>query len=265
MRSVPSYDQVVRPEERWGKGGHRGFHKWLLVLIIILSGIGNGFAKAYLSRPQHIVIGSIRESASSAPGVEELKAFPAADGSKLLLVTIESTSPTDPQQAFQVVKSEGIEHLDIVIANAGGSPLPTTPLDRVTAEEMTTMYQVNAVGPLMLFQACRPLLQKASTPKWVSISTGGGSITLMGKIRSWDGASYAAAKAALNWLTRLAPIFNIFSVMLIGNWIAKEWGLGKATYTIEESVEGMMKIIDRATRDEASGEFFNLKNDKLPW
>ncbi|KAI1382910.1 NAD(P)-binding protein [Hypoxylon trugodes] len=238
-------------------------------------GIGNGFAKAYLSRAQHIVIGSIRESAASASGVEELKAFPAADGSKLLLVTIENTSPTDAQRALEVVRAEGIEHLDIVIANAGGSPLPTTPLERVTAEEMTTTYQVNAIGPLMLFQACRPLLQKASTPKWVSISTGGGSIALMGKIRSWDGTSYAAAKASLNWLTRAIHFTNewLIAVALTpglvqtepGNWIAREWGLEKATYTVEESVKGMMKLIDGATRDETSGEFFNLKNDKLPW
>ncbi|KAI1443536.1 NAD(P)-binding protein [Annulohypoxylon stygium] len=238
-------------------------------------GIGNGFAKAYLSRPQHIVIGSIRESAASAPGVEELKGFSAADGSRLLLVKIENTSPTDAQQALQVVRSEGIDHIDIVISNAGGSPLPTTPLDMVTAEEMTTTYQVNAIGPLMLFQACRPLLQKASAPKWVSISTGGGSITLMGKIRSWDGTSYAAAKAALNWLTRAIHFTNewLIAVALTpglvqtepGNWIAKKWGLEKATYTIEESVEGMMRLIDRATLDETSGEFFNLKNEKLPW
>ncbi|KAI0892211.1 NAD(P)-binding protein [Annulohypoxylon nitens] len=238
-------------------------------------GIGNGFAKAYLSRPQHIVIGSIRESAASAPGVEELKGFSAADGSRLLLVNIENTSPTDAQQALEVVRSEGIDHIDIVISNAGGSPLPTTPLDMVTAEEMTTTYQVNAIGPLMLFQACRPLLQKASAPKWVSISTGGGSITLMGKIRSWDGTSYAAAKAALNWLTRAIHFTNewLIAVALTpglvqtepGNWIAKKWGLEKATYTIEESVEGMMRLIDRATRDETSGEFFNLKNEKLPW
>ncbi|KAI1415348.1 NAD(P)-binding protein [Hypoxylon sp. FL1857] len=238
-------------------------------------GIGNGFAKAYLSRPHHIVIGSIRESATLAPGVEELKAFLAADGSKLLLVTIESTSPTDPQQALQVVKSEGIEQLDIVIANAGGSPIPPMPFDRVTAQEMTATYQVNAVGPLMLFQACRPLLQKASAPKWVSISTGGSSITLTGKIRSWDGPAYAAAKAALNWITRAIHFTNEWLVAVAlnpglvqtgpGNWCAREWGLEKATYTIEESVEGMMKVIDSATRDETSGEFFNLKNDKLPW
>ncbi|KAI1091353.1 NAD(P)-binding protein [Rostrohypoxylon terebratum] len=214
-------------------------------------GVGNGFAKAYLSRPQHTVIGSIRDSAASAPGVEELKAFPTADGSRLLLVTIENTSPTDAQQALQVVKAEGIEHLDIVISNAGRSPLPTTPLDRGS------------------------LRRRRQPPKWVSISTGGGSITLMGKIRSWDGTSYAAAKAALNWLTRAIHFTNEWLVALAlnpgltqiepGNWIAKRWGLEKATYTVEESVEGMMKVIDKATRDGASGEFFNLRNENLPW
>jgi norsolorinic acid ketoreductase len=166
------------------------------------SGIGKGFAQAYLSRPNHLVIGSIRESAAASSQVKELQSFPAAEGSKLLLVKIESTSPTDAALAIQTVKDAGVEHLDLVIANAGGSPLPTTPLKSVDAQEMTTVYQVNAVGPLMLFQACRPLLQKAQSPKWISISTGGGSITLMGTIRSWDGSSYAAAKAALNWITR---------------------------------------------------------------
>jgi hypothetical protein len=165
-------------------------------------GIGKGFAEAYLSRPDHLVIGSIRESAASSPQVKELISFPAAEGSKLMLVNIESTSPTDAAVALQKVKNDGVEHLDLVIANAGGTPLPTTPLESVDAQEMTFVCQVNAVGPLMLFQACRPLLQKAQSPKWVSISTRGGSITLMGTIRSWDSSAYGAAKASLNWITR---------------------------------------------------------------
>lgn len=100
------------------------------------------------------------------------------------------------------VQDSGIDHLDLVIANAGGTPVPTTPFESVTADEMIRDYQVNAIGPFMLFQACRPLLQRATLPKWISISTGGASITLLGKIRGWDGAAYAAAKAALNWITR---------------------------------------------------------------
>lgn len=97
----------------------------------------------------------------------------------------------------------------------------------------------------------------------------------MGTIRSWDGSSYAAAKAALNWITRAIHFSNEWLVAVAlnpglvqtgpGNWIAKEWGLGKATYTIEESVEGMMKVIDGATREEASGKFLRMNGTELPW
>ncbi|KAI5920285.1 NAD(P)-binding protein [Camillea tinctor] len=250
-----------------------------MVFVVFISGvskgIGNGFAQAYLSRPDHIVIGSIRESAASSPKVKELQSFPAAEGSKLMLVTIESTSPTDAAKALQQVKDAGIDHIDIAIANAGGSPIPTTPLESISAEEMTTTYQVNAVGPLMLFQACRPLLEKSSSPKWASITTGGGSITLMGSIRSWDGSSYAAAKAALNWITRAIHFTNERFVAVAlnpglvqtepGNWIAKRWGLEKATYTIEESVSAMMNIIDNSTREQTSGKFFGIDGKERPW
>ncbi|KAI0150150.1 NAD(P)-binding protein [Xylariaceae sp. FL1272] len=249
-----------------------------MVIVVLVTGvnkgIGNGFVKAYLSKRDHTVIGSIRESASTSE-VEELKQFPAAEGSELLLVNIESASPTDAAKAIQEIQKAGIDHIDLVIANAGGGPIPTTPLESVTSQEMITTYQVNAVGPLMLFQACRPLLQKAESPKWASISTGGGSITLMGQIRSWDGTSYAAAKASLNWITRAIHFSNewLVAVVLnpglvqtgIGNWIAKEWGLEKATYTIEESVGGMMKVIEEATRENASGRFLRLNGVELPW
>ncbi|RWA09889.1 hypothetical protein EKO27_g5204 [Xylaria grammica] len=250
---------------------------FVVLISGVSKGIGKGFAQAYLSRPNHIVIGTIRESAASTPEVQELKSFPTADGSRLLLVQIESTSPTDAAAALQTVQDDGIDHLDIVIANAGGSPIPTTPLESVGFQEMTTTYQVNAVGPLMLFQACRPLLRKSQAPKWASISTGGSSIALMGTIRSWDGSSYAAAKAALNWITRRSGIHftNEWLVAVTlnpglvqtgpGNWIAKEWGLEKATYTIEESVEGMMKVIDGASREETSGKFLRLNGTELPW
>ncbi|KAI1169489.1 NAD(P)-binding protein [Nemania sp. FL0916] len=250
-----------------------------MTFVVLISGvnkgIGNGFAKAYLGRPHHTVIGSIRISAESSPEVSELRSYQAAEGSKLVLVTIESTSPTDAFEALKTVADSGIDHLDLVIANAGGSPIPTTPLDSVSAEEMTTVYQVNAVGPLILFQACRPLLQKAKSPKWASVSTGGASTTSMGKIRSWDGSSYAAAKAALNWITRAIHFTNAGLVAVAlnpglvqtgpGNWIAKEWGLGKATYTIEESVSGMMKVLDDATREEMSGKFLRLDGTEVPW
>lgn len=163
------------------------------------SGIGRELAERYLERPNHIVVGSIRDE--SKPEIATLKNTKVAPGSKLLLVHIESTSFTDTAKAFEVVVKSGINYVDIIIANAGGSP-HVQPLDVVDARDMISNFHVNAVAPLVLFQTFKPLLQKSKkSPKWISVSTGGGSISLMEYIQSWVGPSYGASKAAPNWIT----------------------------------------------------------------
>lgn len=167
--------------------------------LTAILGIGRGFAEAYLSRPNHTVIGSIRDDAS--PEVAELRAFAPAEGSKLILIHIESKEPEDAVKAIKEVKAMGIRYIDIAIANAGGSP-PIQSMDSVSASSMVDAFETNALGPLLLFQACKSLLKASKRkPKWVSISTGGGSISLIGEIRSYIGPAYGASKAALNWLT----------------------------------------------------------------
>ena len=144
-------------------------------------------------------MGSIRDE--SKPEIATLKDAETAPGSKLLLVLIESTSFTDTAKAFEVVVQSGIDHVDIIVANAGGCP-HVQPLDAVDAKDMISNFHVNAVAPLVLFQSFKPLLQKSKrSPKWISVSTGGGSISLMESVRSWVGPAYGASKAALNWIT----------------------------------------------------------------
>lgn len=144
------------------------------------------------------MIGSIRNS--SSPGVADLKASPKAEGSKLQLVHIESASAEDPKKALAEIEAAGIEHIDIVIANAGGSP-PVVPLDGVSREDMVSAFQVNVLGPLSLYQTFKPLLKKSPNPKWVSVSTVASSITLMESMGTYITPAYGASKASLNWVT----------------------------------------------------------------
>ncbi|KAF7529954.1 hypothetical protein G7054_g9718 [Neopestalotiopsis clavispora] len=212
----------------------------VVVLISGVSrGIGRGFAEAYLSRPNHTVIGSIRDDAS--PEVAELRAFAPAEGSKLILIHIESKEPEDAVKAIKEVKAMGIRYIDIAIANAGGSP-PIQSMDSVSASSMVDAFETNALGPLLLFQACKPLLKASKRkPKWVSISTGGGSIGLIG---------------IFGRLVQTAP----------GNWLARKFGMERAPYTIEYSVKHMMKIIDEATKEETSGKFMRaVGGGEMKW
>lgn len=172
--------------------------------IVLITGAGRSLGKAlvqaYLLRPNHIVIGSVRDKASR--NAEDLQKLPTAAGSRLLLVEIESTSLTDPAEAIKELEAGGIEHLDIVIANAGrlGTDM-LAGVNVVTMEEVTACFNVNAVGSLVLFQAVRPLLEKSKAPRWVAMSSVTGSIGSLEALGTSTLAAYGISKAGLNWLT----------------------------------------------------------------
>lgn len=155
--------------------------------------------EAYLSRPNHTVIGSVRDR--SAPNATTLEAVPAAAGSRLLLVSIHSTSADDVTKAVQDIEAAGIGHLDIVIANAGVCPAPT-PVSAVDVKDVTEAFAVNAAGPLILYQALLPLLKKSSgSPKWLSVSTGAASLERLEAHHAYGVTAYGMSKAGMNWLT----------------------------------------------------------------
>jgi norsolorinic acid ketoreductase len=156
-------------------------------------------ARIYLARPDHTVIGSVRDETTA--GVAELKSFATADNTKLLLVHIDSASVDDPKKALAKVQDAGIDHIDVVIANAGGYLTPA-PIDSVGREELMSCFETNAAAPMLLFQTFKPLLQKAKAPKWIVISTSAGSIGYVSVIGSHILTAYGASKAALNWLTQ---------------------------------------------------------------
>jgi NAD(P)-dependent dehydrogenase (short-subunit alcohol dehydrogenase family) len=170
--------------------------------IVFITGVGRGIgqalARAYLAQPNTIVIGSVRNKAD--PKYQDLKSSPAASGSKLILVTIESSSQTDPQQAVEDIKTAGINHVDIAIANAGFSPVPAPP-ETVEIKDMEETFRINTLGPLILFQALKPLLDKSSAPKWLSVSSVVGSIANIEAYSTAALSAYGVAKAGLNWIT----------------------------------------------------------------
>jgi norsolorinic acid ketoreductase len=133
--------------------------------------------------------------------------LPTGDGSKLIPIAIESSSLTDPQNAAKLLEASGIHHIDIIIANAGVSPR-VQPLESVDPKEVSSAFTINALGPLTLFQAFKPFLEKSQNPKWVSISSAAGSISSMEAFGSHIAPSYCISKAALNWITLSAHCGN---------------------------------------------------------
>lgn len=64
-----------------------------------------------------------------------------------------------------------------MIADVLGFGSGLTPFSSITASALMVDFEINAVGPAILFRAFYPLLQASSgTPKFIAISSIGGQI-----------------------------------------------------------------------------------------
>ncbi|KAL4994583.1 hypothetical protein BDV10DRAFT_149267 [Aspergillus recurvatus] len=249
-----------------------------IVLITgVARGIGLALAKAYLSRPNHTVLGTIRDP--STPSLSTLTSHAPAQGSRLLLFELESTNPTDYSNLISSLTTTGITHLDLVIANAGVAYPAGTPAS-VDVEDVKAVFDVNALGTLRLFQALRGFLEAGvkhgKTVKWVSVSSGAASIGGCEVYGTEKVAPYAISKAGVNWVTvaihvseKWLTAFAIhpgFVQTDMGNKGAQIMGLKEAPDTIEEAITKSIATIDNATRKDTSGKFINVVDGaEIPW
>ncbi len=163
-------------------------------------GIGKGFVEKYLLRPNTTVVATVRDT--SAQDSKSLDHLPKAEGSKLVVVKVESISDTDAFEAVQSLANYDLTKLDIVIANAGIFKLKAfQKVAEMQTADLMEHFNVNAAGVVHLFQATWPLLQKSDKPKFMVISSGVATIAGMDYV-PYNVGSYGASKAAINYLTR---------------------------------------------------------------
>ncbi|KAJ5093872.1 hypothetical protein N7456_009733 [Penicillium angulare] len=240
--------------------------------VVFITGVGRGIGRsileAFLLRPNHIVIGSVRDKTSEK--YEELKKLPTADASRLLLVSIDSANMDDPQASIKDIEAEGITHIDVVIANAGITP-SAGPLDKVTIQDVSDALSINAMSPIQLYHATRPLLEKSSRPVWFSMTSAAGSIGNVEIHNAQFFLAYGISKAAMNFFTKSihAAHTNWIAYAVhpgvvqseMGNQGARLQGLEKAPVTLEDCATNILASVDGATREHTSGKFFNFTDN----
>lgn len=173
--------------------------------LITPPGIGKALVTAYLSQPNNTVIAAVRNPAD--PGPQSLPSLPTGPNTTLIVVPLEATSPPSIAAALRTLDHDhGVRHLDVVVANAGaafglGGKLAV--LDPATAIQQN--IDVNAYGPLWLFQHSLPLLRGAKEPVFVAVSSAAASRALLQFTGGIPMGGYAVAKALLNTIVaRLA-------------------------------------------------------------
>ncbi|KAH7403794.1 hypothetical protein BKA64DRAFT_670014 [Cadophora sp. MPI-SDFR-AT-0126] len=242
-------------------------------------GIGKGFVTSFLQRPSTTVIAAVRDPLH--PTSKALSALPTAKDSRLILVPLDSSAPTSAKEAVEILKKDySINHLDVVIANAGVAKGGAT-VRETSAENITEHVLVNTIGPVLLFQATADLLKASPTkqPVFVAISTLVGSMGAMEMLAAFppNHSPYGGSKAALNWFIRRLHFEEPWLTSFVMHPGLVETDMAAAVaaplgmklkdfgaISVDTSVTGMASVIDAATK-EVGGTFKNYDGSALPW
>jgi len=203
---------------------------------------------------------------------KELSSLPTGSGSKLVTIKIDSAVEGDAKASIASLQPSVITHIDTVIANAGiGTGFGT--VLTAPASIVRDSFETNVMGVLELFQATEPLLHKSSTPKFFTMSSNLGSLGIM-EYAPGPWFTYGITKAALNYMTRKIHFENdwLVSIALSPGWVetdmggraAKAVGMETAPMTVEQSVSGLVSVIDGATRA-TSGTFTAHDGQPVLW
>ncbi len=138
-------------------------------------GLGKGLLQRYLAQPNNIVIAGNRDPAH--PTSQSLADLPKGEGSRLIVVKIDASAEQDASNAVKELQdSYKIDHLDIVIANAGVSYIWPSVAD-VKIADLHAHIEPNVYGVIRLYQATRPLLRKSTkTPMFLPMGSTAGCI-----------------------------------------------------------------------------------------
>ncbi|KAF0316359.1 aflatoxin biosynthesis ketoreductase nor-1 [Colletotrichum asianum] len=218
-------------------------------------GIGKGLLEKYLARPNHTVIGTVRDPDHELS--KALASLPKANGSSLVLIKFDITVKTDGLEAVKQLETQGIDHLDVIIANAGVC-FAWPKVSKIKVEDIEGHYMPNVHSLIFTYQATLPLLKKSKNSKWITISS-----------------SYSTSKVVAHWLTKAIhreepelvafPIDPGWVQTDLGNNGAHYFGHEQAPLKVEDVTEGIVKVVDSATRDSHGGKLIQWDGVVLPW
>lgn len=151
--------------------------------------------------------------------------------------------------------------LDLLIANAGTYG-PREAANAAEAADWLETFTINTVAPYLFAKALLPEAREAGG-RLVAISTRMGSLA---ENSSGGFLAYRSSKTALNmaWKTLALANPDLICAVLHPGWVQTRMGGASAPVTPQESISGMIKVIE-GLKPQDSGEFFDYQGERVPW
>ncbi|TKB58322.1 SDR family oxidoreductase [Ferrimonas aestuarii] len=219
-------------------------------------GLGLEFVRQYVASG-HQVLACCRNP-QSATALTEL----ATESPQVELLALDVTDET---QINQLAKQLHGRAIDILINNAGVLGEQCAELGKMTQADWLSVLTINTVAPALMIQAFASHVAASEQKTIVGISTRVASIEDNG---SGGMYSYRASKAALNQILKSAAnnlqAEGVKTLAIHPGWVQTDMGGENATFTPQQSVSGMIAVIDQLT-PEASGSFKVFDGSDIPW
>ena len=227
------------------------------VLIIGANrGLGLEWTRQWLSRGANVF--ATARKPQDATDLQQLK----QDASARLHIHQVDVATDESVNSF--AEEIGNQPVDVLIHNAGVGG--GAGLDSLDTDEVLEVININSVGALRTVRALKENLKKSNGRGQIALIT-----SLMGSIednRSGGSYAYRMSKAALNMAGRSMSIDlaseNIDVILLHPGWVRTDMGGPNARISVEESVSGMMQILNKLSAD-MTGTFWHSNGKELPW
>ncbi|CAA7265271.1 unnamed protein product [Cyclocybe aegerita] len=240
-------------------------------------GIGLGLVHELATRHKDVVVyAGVRDTANASSLQELSTKFPG----KIEIVPFVAGDEAINQALAKTIQDRH-GYLDVVIGNAGTIEYMGN-ADETPIDIFRKHLEVNTTGVLVLFQALASLLKASkSTPKFIPISSGAGSLTAL--IHAPLGfTAYGASKAAMNFLTRKIHYENEWLVAfpLAPGLVNTDMGSkvrvmdktgimanlqDEMMMSVEEASVALVNLVDNSTREKQGGEFLKVDGETVPW
>ena len=219
-------------------------------------GIGLGFVKKYIEKNAHVLC-----TTRDILGSKELLACKEEYPKNIEIFEIDLLKENAGVTLANLLKDRPI---DILISNAGvGSS--NQHFEAVSLKPWLNVLKVNLIAPLIITQAVIENVKKSSVKKIYFLSSQLGSIE---DNKSGGMYIYRSSKTGLNQVVKSLSIdlkaYGITVVALHPGWVKTDMGGPNAPVSIDESVEGMIRVID-TTDIKDTGKFLNYDGRELPW
>ncbi len=220
--------------------------------------------------------GQIFASCRAPERALELQQLTAASA-RITALPLDVADETSIRSAAERVAAS-VDRLDLLVNCAGllhqDEQQPERRLQDVAASHLSSSFQVNAFGPLLVAKHFQPLLGESQQATFASISARVGSIS-DNRLGGWY--SYRASKAAQNMFTKTLAIEwarrtrPIICLALHPGTVATELSAPfrsrtdpSKIFTVERAVQQLLAILDSATAHD-SGRFIAWDGATIPW